>query len=765
MKSQSVTIAILVAAGVALFVATKSSYDSLSRARDQFYSTTGFAEGFVALKKAPVAIVRRIEQIAGIAVVEPRIVQEATLDFPGEKFPSAGRFMSLPINLSRLVIRSGTLPVEDNEVILSEAFAAANQLKPGSSLVAILNGKRKILKVTGTALSPEFVYIFRPGSLMPDDKHYGILWLAHTAMENHFDFNGALNYLAFTFAPNAKINSTLKLIDDALEPYGGLGSYTRGKLASYAFLRDEFKQLKANAVFLPLVFLGVAAFLLHIVATRLIARQREQIASLVALGYSKRKIVEHYLKQIMVISGSGALLGTVGGWYMGNGMTKLYGNYYRLPDLTHVFSFTVAVSGLVIGVGAGVMGAWFSVNKVVQLQPAYAMRPPLPEIFAPSFFEKHFKSMNTTTRMFLRNLLHRPMRTTLTILGLSTSVMIMIIGLFMTDIMDYMLSTQFELLSRESITVAFLRPVSGRVIDELRSKQGVQIAEGYRQAPVRLQFGQFVKEMVLTGIPPNAALRRIADEQGKILTLPLEGVLLNQKVAKKMGIRPGDIIELQVLEGNRRKIQTVVTSLADEIFGQNCYMHLDELSRLLGESSHINMVALRTDANGDDAIIAHLKNSPVVASVSTRAGALKAFYDLLSRSVLAMISIAIVFASVISVGVVYNTAMILLSERMFELGSLRILGFSRVEVFAIIAKELATAIFISLLPGCALGYLFALFLMNTVDTEEFTIKLIITHRTYVTAILVSLLTALLSLFILFLRIRNMDLVSVLKVRE
>ncbi|GAB4429577.1 MAG: ABC transporter permease [Turneriella sp.] len=737
----------------------------MARARDQFYSSTGFASGFVSLKKAPASVVQRIAATDGIALVESRITQEAALDFPGEKLPSAGRFISLPERLSRLAVRSGKVPVAENEVMLSEAFALANKLTPGSRLVAVLNGRRQVLKVTGTALSPEFVYIFRPASFMPDDKHYGILWMTRTAMENHFDYGGAFNDLAFTFAPSANTRHTLKLIDNLLEPYGGLGAYDRDKLASYAFLRDEFKQLRTNAFFLPLVFLGVAAFLLHIVATRLIARQREQIASLMALGYAQKQIAAHYLKLMVVISGSGALLGVGVGWYLGRSMTWLYGEFYRLPDLVHAFHFSVALSGLLIGASAGVFGTWFSVKKVMRMQPAQAMRPPVPERFAQSFFERYFRNMPAITRMLLRNLLRRPARTVLTILGLSTAVMIMVLGLFMSDVMDSMLSTQFELLNRESMTVSFLRPVSASALDELRSRSGIQLAEGYRQVPVRLRHGQYAKELAITGIPQDAELRRVANERGEVISLPPEGVLLNQRIAQKMGIRSGNTIDLELLEGNRRKIRVSVNNLVDEILGQGCYMRIDALSRLLGEAHSINVAALRTDALADDAIIAHLKTSSQIASVSTRAGTLKIFYEMMSRSMLAMITIIIIFASAISVGVVYNTAMILLSERTFELGTLRILGFTKAEVFEMIASELGTSVLASLGPGCALGYLFAWLLMNTVDTEEFAIKLIITSRTYVTAMLVSLGTALLSFIILFFRIRTMDLVSVLKVRE
>ncbi len=765
MKSQTITIAIVVAAGVALFVSSKSSYDSLARARDHFYSSTGFAEGFASLKKAPRSIVTRLSATGGVALVEPRITQEATLDFPGEILPSAGRFVSLPDKLSRLSIRSGKLPETTNEVMLSESFARANNLRPGSRIVAVLNGRRQVLKVTGSALSPEFVYIFRPATFMPDDKHYGILWMTREAMENHFDYGAAFNDLAFTFAPGTNTRHTLKSIDAVLETYGGLGSYDRDKLASYAFLRDEFKQLRTNAFFLPLVFLGVAAFLLHIVATRLISRQREQIASLMALGYYNRQIAGHYLKLMLIISGGGALLGVAAGWWLGQGMTQLYGDFYRFPDLKHVFHFSVAFTGLMIGTVAGVFGTWFSVKRVMKMQPAQAMRPPVPESFAQSFFERWFKNIPTTTRMFLRNLLRRPLRTSLSIVGLSTSVMIMVLGLFMTDVMDSIVGIQFDLINRDNMNVSFLRPVPADALDELRSIPGVELAEGYRQVPVRLRHGQFTKELAVTGIPANAQLRRVADQNRDVVSLPLSGVLLNSNVARKMQLGPGDTVELELLEGSRRRVSVTISRLVDEILGQGCYMRMEALSRLLNEEHSINSAALRIDTLQQDQIIARLKVSSQVASIGTREATLKIFYEMMSRSMLTMITIIMVFAAAISIGVVYNTAMILLSERTFELGSLRILGFTKARVFEMLASELGTVVMASLIPGCFLGYGFAWLLMNSVDTEEFSLTLMISNRTYVTAMLTSLATALLSFIILFFRIRKMDLVSVLKVRE
>lgn len=111
-----------------------------------------------------------------------------------------------------------------------------------------------------------------------------------------------------------------------------------------------------------------------------------------------------------------------------------------------------------------------------------------------------------------------------------------------------------------------------------------------------------------------------------------------------------------------------------------------------------------------------LKSIPKIGGVNTRAGTLKVFHEMTSRSMLATTLVLLIFASIIAIGVVYNTAMIALSERAFELGSLRILGFKKREVFSILAGELTILTIVALPIGCLTGYFFA-YLMFSSGTE------------------------------------------------
>ncbi len=765
LKAQSITIALVVASGIAMFIASRTAYDSLWEARDRFYAKTLFAEGFASCKPAPEILLRRIRNIPGIQDVRARIKQESVIDFPEEDLPSSGRFVSITEGMNELTITEGRLPVTNEEVVLSLSFAKANNLLPGKKIGVILQGKKKFLHVVGIALSSEFVYVFSNVSILPDPKHFGILWMKKEALESAFQMQGAFNDLIFTFAKDAPVKSTLKLLDEELEGYGGLGAYDRDKLPSHSFLRDEFKQLRTTAYLMPLIFLGVAAFLLHIVSTRIIAKEREQIATLKAVGYSNLTVALHYVKLLTVISSTGAIVGIVLGIYFGNAMLSLYGEYYQFPNLKLIVNPILLFQGFGVGMVAGIAGALFSIINVLRLNPAQAMRPPMPESFSRIPFERLMQSLPTQGKMILRNLFQRPFRTILSSLGISTSVMIMVIGTFMYDAVDNMLELQFDLLQRESVTINFFGPVSSDVEVDIAKQKAVLFAEGYRLVPIRIRSGTLTKEILLQGIPNGAELRRLIGEGEKILTPPDTGILLNLQVAQKIGISIGQEIQLEILEGNRKKVKVIVEGTVSEILGQGAYMEKRAVNKLLGEGNSLNLLVLRTDANEEISLLRKLKSIPKIAGVTTRAGTLKVFHEMTARSMLATTLILMIFACVISVGVVYNTAMIALSERAFELGSLRILGFNKREVFSILAGELTVETLVALPIGCLTGYWFAYMMFTSVETEGFNVPLNISLTTYGIALLTTIFTSLISFIILYFKIKSMDLISILKVRE
>src|SRR5690606_24010603 len=294
----------------ASWVSMASIMDSLQGTLDDYYRDYRFAHGFATVRRAPQRAAMRLREVRGIAHVETRVIGAANLDVPGFGEPVTSVIVSLPDGeqpaLNRLFIRAGGLPrPRSDQVVLNEVFAEAHGLIPGDSITAILNGRYRTLVVSGIALSPEYIMQIQPGAFFPDPQRFGVLWMDRAVLAAAYDMDGAFNDVVFTIAPGASMDEVITRVDAILRPYGGQGAHGREDQSSHALLSEEFRSLETTATILPAVFLAVAAFLLNMVVSRLVALQREQIAVLKAFGYTNLSVGVHYVKLVLVI----ALLG------------------------------------------------------------------------------------------------------------------------------------------------------------------------------------------------------------------------------------------------------------------------------------------------------------------------------------------------------------------------------------------------------------------------------------------------------------------------
>jgi putative ABC transport system permease protein len=387
MKGQALAIVLVISSGVATFIMSRSTLDSLKLTQSAFYQESRFAEVFASLKRAPESLRARIESIPGVQQVQTLVVAAAKFDLEDYPDPVAGQIVSIPDHgqplLNQLYLRRGRLVAEgrESEVIVSDSFADAHGLQPGSHLHATINGKRRRFEIVGVALSPEYIFQLQPGSFIPDFKSFGILWMARTPLGNAFDMEGAFNQVALTLSAGARLDDVIDQLDLLLERYGGLGAYGREDQTSHRYLFEEFRQLEQMATMFPAIFLGVAAFLLNVVTARLIATQREQVAILKAFGYTNTSIVVHYLKLILIVVALGISGGIVFGVWLGQGLSEMYMTFYRFPFLQYHLRPEVALTAGLISALAAILGTVYSVIRAALLPPAEAMQPAPPARF------------------------------------------------------------------------------------------------------------------------------------------------------------------------------------------------------------------------------------------------------------------------------------------------------------------------------------------------------------------------------------------------
>lgn len=773
LRGQVLAIAAVTTVGVAMCVAYLSTFDSLQLTRDSYYRRHRFADVFSQVKRAPQSAARSIQEIPGVGVVETRVVADVTLDIDGLSEPATGRLISMPVPggplLNQLFLRRGRMPAVNrpDEVVVNEAFALAHRLDPGARIRAVINGRRRDLRVVGLALSPEYVYTIRPGDIIPDNRRFGIVWMERAALGAAFDMEGGFNDVTVTVAADATVPAVLAGLDRVLAPYGSFGAFHRDDQLSNWSITNELRQLRSFGVAIPLVFLLVAAFLLNIVLTRMVSVQREQIAALKALGYANRDLALHYIRWGLTVAILGSVFGTLAGWWMGSSITSMYNDYFKFPVLEYRLTLPVVLGASGISLVASILGAVGAVRRAVRLPPAEAMRPEPPARYQPSLPERlgAGRLLGPIGRMIARNIERQPVRTTTSVLGIGMAAAMMVLGLFFLDAIDELMRQQFDVVERQDVIVSLVEPRARGTIHALRRLPGVLSVEPVRQMPVRLRAGHRSRQIALIGLPPHAELRRVIDITKGVVDLPESGLVLTATLADSLGVSPGDRVVIEVLEG-RRPVKTVpLSGVVDEYLGISAYMSMEAVSRLLLEAETLSGGYLRVDPLVEAALHRELKLTPGVAGVTLKRAALDSFRTTMDETMGVMVFFNVLFASTIAFGVVYSAARVSLSERGRELASLRVLGFTRAEISTVLLGELAVLTLAALPVGLVIGYGLAALMVSLFQTELYRFPLVVSARTHVAAAGVTMLAAVVSGLIVRRRLDTLNLVEVLKSRE
>jgi putative ABC transport system permease protein len=772
MKTQALAIALVVAAGVSMYVMYLANFASLRETQQAYYDRQRFADVFASLKRAPQRVAGDIAAIPGVSTFETRTVATVTLDLPDLDEPATGRLVSIPAarrpRVNDLFLRQGRWiePGRADEVLASEGFVSANGLEPGDRVPAIINGRRRHLTIVGVALSPEFIYSIRPGELVPDDRRFGILWMDQQALAAAFDMEGGFNDVVLKMAPGASVDEAISQLDGLLEPYGGLGAIPRALQLSHWTLQNELNQLQNFGFLLPLIFLMVAAFILNVALTRALALQRAQIAALKALGYGNVALGWHYMKWALIIGAAGVVLGIGAGAWLGAAIGALYNQFFRFPILSFSIPAGVILGAAALTLGAAALGAFSAVRRAVQVPPAEAMRPEPPARYRRSGFERLLGARLTAAgRMVLRNLSRRPARAAISVVGIGFAVAVLMVGFVFTDAIDRLMTTQFSVAERQDVTVNFVEPRSAAGRHALARLPGVIAVEPVRSVAARVRAGHRERYLAITGIDLDARLRRIVDAAGHEVRLAPAGVVVSKTLADVLDIAAGDDLIIEVLEADRPSRTVPVTGLVDDVMGLSVYMEMGALHQLMREGDVVSGALLLIDGAREDELSAALKRTPAVAGVGFKRLVLQSFRDTMAANMNLTIFINLLFAGVIAFGVVYNAARVSLSERSHELASLRVLGFTRAEISLILIGELTVLTLAALPAGAGIGYLMSAAIASTVQSEVYRFPLHVSRQAVALSWLGIIGAALVSALLVRRRLDRLDLIAVLKVRE
>jgi putative ABC transport system permease protein len=713
----------------------------------------------------------RLVEVSGVAEVETTLTFDVLLDLPGTVEPLIGRMIALPAHglprMNRLTLmRGGWIDApESNQALVNETFASAHGLAPGDHITALLNGKRESIQVVGIVLSPEYIFPSRGG--LGDERNFGIFWVGRKRLAAAFNMEGAFNSVAVRLAHGVAEQRVISALDPLLDRYGFTGAYGRDDQLSHRALNQEIGQWRIYGTAVPVLVLGVAVFLLNVALTRQIGTQRSQIAALKALGCDNWEIGRHYLKFVLIIVLIGGPIGVAGGAYFGEAVTQLYARFFRIPDYQYRMLPWIPLSAVAISLAAAGLAVFGALLRVVRLPPAEAMRPPAPPSFRPTLMERigFGRLYSPAVRMIVRDLERRPLRPLLTVFGIASAIAVMISGTWWRDSADYLLDVEIRMRDRQDIGIALTEPASTSALYDFARLPGVLRAEADRDAPVRVSNGQRSYRTSVSGLPPDSQMRPLLDEQLRRAPVPGAGIVLNNRLARRLGVGLGDRVHLEFLQGARKHADLPVVSFSYELLYMPAHMDRDALNRLLGEGDALSGARLRIDGAQREALLRELKQTPRVAGAMEIEPVIRHVRENTARNILFFTSVVTVLAGAIAIGVVYNNARIALAERAWDLASLRVLGFTRGEVSVLLLGELGAEIFLALPLGCLMGFGMAWGILQLSAQEAMQLPFVIAPHTYALACLVVLISGVFSALVVRRRVDRLDLVGVLKTRE
>lgn len=771
MRGQLLAIVLLVAAGSATFIMMRSMHASLVSSLEDYYRTRRYPDLFIDVKQAPNEALEIIQDMPGVRDTEARIRQRVSIDIPDLDEVASADVLSLPqstSSLSSLHVVSGKIPdaLAGDNVVVYAPFAESNGLSVGDSITILLNGVRTRLRIAATALSPEFLIIMSPGTMMLDSRRNGVVWIRHEVLASRYNMVGAWNSALVQIGERSDLSNVKTAINETVARFGAYGVSTRTDQLSHRFITDEIRQNEVSALIIPSIIYGVAIFLLNVSINRLVSTQRGIIAILRAFGYTQVAIAAHYIAIALLIVILGTGLGIAIGYVGGVRLAGWYMEFYRFPRLLFAIPVDVSVTAFAFAVVSALTGAISGVRSVIQLQPADAMRPATPRHFRPGPVT-HIASklmLHSITRLMLQNIDRRIGRSLLIVIMVALATSIIVLSRYMNDAMDTMMSVEFDRALLADATVTFSKAVPYAAAKELEHIPGIRESEPFRMYPVDVLGSGSVYRTTLAARSVTSRMLRVTDQYGRIEQLPEHGVVMTACLAERLHLHIGDTFRLKILEGSNDTVTATLSGTTHEALGSQCYATPSVLQELRREEPLANGAWIDVEPNAQRHVQLMLKDRPVVIGVLFRDVAFTSFTEVYGTNVLVVASYLLVLACLVSIGVLYNNARILIAERSAELASLRIQGFTVAEVVKLVLGEQAIITVIALPVGLALGAYASHLIASSVEADVLRLPFVISRYTMLAASVVITVIWLAVAYRIYYMVRSLDLIAVLKER-
>ncbi|GBC93276.1 Macrolide export ATP-binding/permease protein MacB [bacterium HR15] len=784
---QYAAIATMVMLGVMLFAVANTLYHNLRLSYMTSYAEYHLEDFGIRVRAAPASVVQRVRQLPGVSGAEGRLVETAALEL-GREHPRRlmGRLIGIetrdPLQVNQLRVMAGRFlrGSRDYEVLLESKFAAYHRLRPHDRLTVLWRGEKVRFTIAGLVRSPEYIYVVQSKQqVMPSEDVFGVMFVPREVAGDLTGQSGLINEVRVEVKPGFNPALVAREVKQLLTPYGAEEPVMRADQPSYRLLETATRILRTYSVFFPLLFLSVSILTLYTLLMRLVLQQRQIIGLLRALGYTRLQVLWHYLSGALLVGIIGGTMGVGIALWLSGWLSRGYMSFLGLPSERVEPPVAQALMGLVMALGAMLVGGWIPAWQASRIPPAQALRPPPPlwgRVLTLDRWLPLLRRARLMYRLPLRNLTRSPRRTLVGIFGMAMGVMLVMLARGILDSRETAIARYLNQSLREDVRISFIHFQDAHLVAQVRNWRGVQRAEGVLELPIKLRRSNREYDALLMGVEPGSPMLQLRTEAGAPVSLTPNGVVCGQIVQQKLGLEPGDMVRLvlpaDLSDEDTREHPVRVTGLVWETIGTVVYMPRAKVRALLHREldmppNPITSIRLWVQPAYRDELVQRLKSLPNAGVVVMRQEVV-ARVEALNEIARRFLTFMMAFGMVLALSVIFSVVTVSVLERRHEVATFLTIGFGQRQVFGLILAENALLTTLGMLLGLLLGRIMVSVFIAVVASPEqmelIAFRPYVYPRTYLLAGLGGWLVGLLAQLPALRTLARIDLVASLKER-
>jgi putative ABC transport system permease protein len=767
--AQTIALVIIIALGIASYVALIGAYRDLSVSYAHTYNKLNFADVTFSLKSFPQSKINKISHIKGVGSVSGRLIIDTGIEFKiskSKKKITRTRLIGIPQNhqpsVNKVYIEKGRYFIQGNSqsALVESHFAEIYNIKPGDTLYPFINGRKTHYKVAGLIASPEYL-IVSPSrqEVLPSASTFAVLFVSLPRLQKLTNSPNTINDIDVNFKPGVNQNKVISEIKKQLNQYGILATTLKKDQPSNAALKLDIDGYHEIAFAMPALILFVAIASIYMLLSRQVRAQQSQIGIIKSLGYNNRSIIAQYMVFALIIGIIGSIVGVLAGFPLSGFITSSYAKELGIPFVKSLFHFDTVIVSVVISLVAAAIAGIGPAYSATKVAPAIAMHPNVTLSTAKGkvTFLERFIHLPLWTRLSLRSLFRVRRRTLTTAIGIVFAFILVLVSWGVIDSMSYMVNHNFDVVERWDVATTFSNFIPNSALKKIDRLKGVKQTQAFIELPANLKANNEKADVIINSLP-DQRMHKIEIYSGKSAKESLASgeIIINIAIANKLKVKPGDKILVDTPFGKKK---LVVGSTTQELSSPIAYLSLKRINKWNKLSKNLfNALYLKIHPSQADKITSKLWRQPGVTSVQLKSGTKNDWQSLLGLFY-AFMGFIMAFGVAMAFALIFNTTTINILERQREFATMRAIGTRISTISYLVTLEDIILWLIALIPGLLVGYWAALQMGNAFQSDLFYFKAVIYPSSYIITSLGVLATILLATIPAIRRINKLNLAS------